>query len=63
MQKSGRDYSETFSPVIRFDSLRVFRIAMVAGRDLELAQFDIKTAFWYGKLSEHVFMKVSEGFY
>lgn len=60
MQKPGRDYSETFSPVIRFDSLRVF-LAMVAQRNLELIQFDVKTAFLYGKLPDRAFMKIPEG--
>lgn len=59
MQKPGRDYSETFSPGIKFHSLRVF-LAMVTQRNLEPIQFDIRTAFLYGKLSDCVFMKISE---
>ncbi|CAD7080035.1 unnamed protein product [Hermetia illucens] len=38
-QKQGLDYTETFSPVVRYDSLRVL-LAMVTEQDLELTQFD-----------------------
>ncbi|CAD7087457.1 unnamed protein product [Hermetia illucens] len=39
-QKQGLDYTETFSPVLRYDSLRVL-LAMVTEQDLELTQFDM----------------------
>lgn len=59
-QKEGLDYTETFSPVVQYDFLRVL-LAMVAERDLELIQFDVKTAFLYGELTEELFMEVPEG--
>lgn len=34
-QREGVDYAETFSPVVRYDSLRVF-LAMVTQRNLEM---------------------------
>ena len=40
MQKKGIDFFETFSPVVRYDSLRVL-LAIVASRNLEMAQFDV----------------------
>ena len=47
-QREGIDYTETYSPVVTYDSLRVL-LALVAQEDLELVQFDVKTAFLYGK--------------
>ena len=42
-QKEGIDYTKTFSPVSKKDSLRI--MALVAHFDLELQQMDMKTAF------------------
>jgi len=60
LQQPGLDYHETFSPVVRYDSLRVM-LALVVRRDLELAQFDVQTAFLYGELEEEIWMKIPEG--
>jgi len=59
-QREGLDYSETFSPVIRYDSVRVF-LAMVTQNDLEMLQFDVKTAFLHGELNKEIFMEIPEG--
>ena len=60
-QRAGIDYEETYSPVVRYDSLRaVFAIA--AALDLEIAQLDIKTAFLYGDLNEELYMSQPTGF-
>lgn len=59
-QKEGLDYKETFSPVVRYDSLRIL-LAIVAEKNLELVQFDVKTAFLYGELTEELFMEIPEG--
>lgn len=60
LQREGIDFSETFAPVIRYDSLRVL-LAIATEKDLELKQFDVKTAFLYGQLQEEVFMEIPEG--
>lgn len=60
MQKEGVDYTETFAPVVRYDSLRVL-LATVAENELELTQFDVRTAFLYGEVVETIYMKVPEG--
>ncbi|KMQ92933.1 integrase core domain protein [Lasius niger] len=59
-QREGIDYTKTFSPVVRYDSLRVL-LALVALEDLELVQFDVKTAFLYGNLEEEIHMEVPNG--
>ena len=60
-QKEGIDYTETFSPISKKDSLRVI-LALVAHFDLELQQMDVKMAFLNGDLEEKVYMKQPEGF-
>ena len=60
-QRPGIDYNETFSPVVRFDSLRVL-LSLAASQDMELLQFDIKTAFLYGHLDNDIYMSQPQGF-
>ena len=62
-QQPGVDYNEheTYAPVLKHDSLRVlFSIASVL--DLELYQFDVKTAFLHGDLDEELYVEQPEGF-
>ena len=61
MQRYGQDYDETFSPVVRAESIRTI-IAHAANNKMLLHQMDIKTAFLNGNLKEEVFMKQPEGF-
>nr|KYP46701.1 Retrovirus-related Pol polyprotein from transposon TNT 1-94 [Cajanus cajan] len=61
-QREGIDYSETFSPVSKKDSLRII-MALVAHFDFELHQMDVKTTFLNGNLEEEVYMKQPEGFF
>ena len=59
-QAYGTDYTETFAPTVRIDTLRLF-LAMVAKRDLECSQFDIKNAFTESHLKEDIFLAPPEG--
>jgi hypothetical protein len=59
-QQHGLDYTETFSPVVRYDSLRVM-LAIATHQNLEMIQFDVRTAFLHGILKEEIFMKIPEG--
>jgi len=52
---------ETFSPVIRYDSIRIL-LALATIYDMEILQIDIKTAFLYGDLTEDIYMMQPEGF-
>jgi len=61
LQKRGVDYHETFSPVVKFDSIRII-LALAASRNIRLQQFDIKTVFFNGKLRETIYMKQPEGY-
>ena len=60
-QKKGINYTETFSPISKKDSLRII-LALVAHFDLELQQMDVKMTFLNGDLEEKVYMKQLEGF-
>jgi hypothetical protein len=60
-QIKGIDYEETYSPVVRYDSLRVI-LSMCAVLDLEMSQLDIKTAFLYGLVKEDIYITQPEGF-
>ena len=44
-QKEGIDYNETFSPVVRFDTIRSI-LSVTANEGLSLAQFDVKTTVY-----------------
>lgn len=45
-QQHGIDYEETFSPVVKFSSIRAI-LSIAAADKLNLKQFDVKTAFLY----------------
>ena len=61
MQIPGLDYDETFSPVARFESLRLL-LALAALEDWEVHQLDIKSAFLNGVLNEEIYMEQPQGF-
>jgi len=56
----GQDYDEIFTPVVRYDSLRLL-LAIWACKGWRPRQLDIKTAFLYGILKEEVYMDLPEG--
>lgn len=60
-QEYGVDYNETFSPVVKFSSLRTI-LAIAAALNLKLKQFDVKTAFLHSDLDEEIYMKQPKGF-
>ena len=54
-QQEGIDYSETFVPVIKSASLRVF-LAVCAQHGWRVWQMDIKSAYLNGSINEDIYM-------
>jgi hypothetical protein len=61
MQRPGRDYDETFSPVVRFETIRAL-LAMVPGKKLKVRQLDVKGVYLNGKLTQSIYMEQLTGF-
>ena len=59
-QSLGQDYDEIFTPVVRYDSLRLL-LALSACKGWRPRQLDVKAAFLYGILKEDVYMDLPEG--
>ena len=59
-QTSGVGYNQTYAPVVTMITIRTV-LAVVACKNLELEQMDVKTAFLNGDLKEDMFMAVPEG--
>jgi len=60
-QKFGFDYRETFSPVVRFSSVRAL-IAFAVQNDMLIHQMDVITAFLNGDLDEDIYMQQPDGY-
>ena len=60
-QIEGLDFYETFSPTIRFTTIRLI-LAFACRYNLELRHIDIKGAYLNGKLEDDVYMRQPEGF-
>ena len=58
-QRPGIDYDETFSPVVKFQSIRVL-LALAVQYDLQLHQMDVVTAFLNGNHKETIYMQQPE---
>jgi hypothetical protein len=54
------DYHETFSPVVRYESIKML-LAHAIHHDMVVRQMDIKTAFLYGDIDCEVYMAIPEG--
>ena len=60
-QTEGLEYFDTYSPVTRINSIRMV-LTIVALRNLEVHQMDVKTTFLNGDLEEEIYMEQFEGF-
>ncbi|OWZ16413.1 hypothetical protein PHMEG_0009808 [Phytophthora megakarya] len=60
-QQQGVNYNETYTPVIRFETIRA-AIYFAVQRGWDVLQYDVKTAFLYGDLEELIFMEQPPGF-
>ena len=60
-QKPGEDYDETFSPVVRYSSIRAL-LAFAVQNNMMIHQMDVVTAFLNGSLSEEIYMEQPPGY-
>ena len=60
-QAPGFDFEDTFAPVIRYESLRLL-LALCVRNKWRPRQFNVKSAFLYGKLKEEVYIRPPAGF-
>jgi hypothetical protein len=60
-QRPGYDYVETFSPVVRMETVRAV-LALTVKNKYKIQQMDIKGAYLNGILKEKVYMKQPEGY-
>ncbi|GJR77080.1 retrovirus-related pol polyprotein from transposon TNT 1-94 [Tanacetum coccineum] len=60
-QQQGVDFDETFSPVARFETVRIL-LSLAAHLNWPVYQFDVKSAFLNGELEEEVYVCQPEGF-
>ena len=56
-QVPGVDFEETYAPVGRTTSLRIF-LAIAATQDLEIIQVDVEGAYLNGNLEEEIYMEL-----
>ena len=61
-QEEGIDYTDTFSPTVRFESIRIM-LAETAAHGLHTAQMDVTTAFLYADLKEEVYLEIPDGMF
>lgn len=60
-QVEGIDFNELFSPVVRFESVRLM-FALAALEGWYMTGVDVRTAYLYGKLDEEIYMRQPQGF-
>nr|GEW62705.1 retrovirus-related Pol polyprotein from transposon TNT 1-94 [Tanacetum cinerariifolium] len=60
-QDEGINYDETFTPIARIETIRIF-LAFATYMNFKVYQLDVKSTFLNGKLKEEVYVKQPPGF-
>ncbi|VVT44791.1 uncharacterized protein SAPINGB_P000535 [Magnusiomyces paraingens] len=60
-QVEGIDYTETFAPVVRYETVRIV-LAIAAQFGFQVHHMDVETAFLNGDLKEDIYMRQPKGF-
>ena len=60
-QIEGLDYDQVFSPVVRFETVRMM-LALTALNNWHITGLDVRNAYLYGDLQELIYMEQPEGF-
>nr|GEY86326.1 retrovirus-related Pol polyprotein from transposon TNT 1-94 [Tanacetum cinerariifolium] len=60
-QEEGIDFEESFAPVTRLETIRIF-LAYAAHKNMFVYQMDVKIAFLNGDLREEVYVSQPDGF-
>jgi len=60
-QRPGIDYDETFSPVARYETIRLL-LAISVLEKWDIEALDVKTAFLYGDIEADIYMQQPEGY-
>jgi hypothetical protein len=60
-QVEDLDFGETFAPVARLETIRIF-LAFVTSKGFKLYQMDVKSTFLNGVVQEEVYVRQPSGF-
>lgn len=60
-QQHGIDYDWTFSPVVKYESIRTV-LAIAVQQYMSMVQFDIQSAFLHGSLDTEIYMQQPPSF-
>ena len=61
LQVEGIDYTETFSPVTKMNSIYLV-LSLTASQGWPIFQMDVKSAFLHGDLTKEIYMEQPKGF-
>ena len=60
-QVEGIDFDKIFSPVVRFETVRLM-LALITLENWHIKSLNVHSAYLYGKLTKEIYMKQPEGF-